>query len=135
MKTVLLCHDSGSEIQCYVKVLAAYSWVIIPTATTLCVIYRSRPPATCQDEVIGQRFPTPQRAVAASRLASQQVAESVYRPGLSAGISGAGIGDAASVSSALSSLAGGDVARPRNRDNVTASTSAHQQQWVVCIYS
>ena len=57
--------------------------------------------------VIGEKFPTPSRASAAARLASQKV-DGGYRPGVSAGISGTAYNDAASVSSAVSSEPGGE---------------------------
>ena len=61
--------------------------------------------------MIGQRFPTPSRATAAARLASQRQQQQPganYRPGLSADISGTAYLETASVSSALSSVAGAD---------------------------
>ena len=58
--------------------------------------------------MIGQRFPTPSRATAAACLASQRQPTTSYRPGLSADISGTAYLDAASFSSALSSVGGTD---------------------------
>ena len=65
----------------------------------------ARPQSKEGSNVIGEKFPTPSRASAAARLASQKVES--YKPGVSAGISGTGY-DVASVSSAVSSEPGGE---------------------------
>ena len=73
--------------------------------------------------VIKHKYPTPSRANAAASLASRQRHSDNFRPGLSAGICGTAFTDNTSMSSALSSVPGGE-----NAANMSARSRQQQQQ-------
>ena len=73
-------------------------------------------------DILEKKTSTPGRVNAASSLASRQVGQ-IYRPGLSAGISGTGY-DAISMSSYVSSVPGGEVA---GTDTASVSSAMRHQ--------